>query len=856
MANDAQFPVETEREEDDDEWGDYPFRGIVACCDHDVLLRGKNSTEPIELYQQHTGNMRFQKIIHHYAQEYKSKNKIERPMVAAQILSTWRGQTPPGRFLKLDSETNLWHDIGAKRAREKISCMLKEGSDDTCNNKQGQSLTCNDSSREKHSIEDGALSLSNLLIEGRTLPKASIGEDRRRLSAKLDCSRRTHRLYGREKEEQSLVEMFTRQMDVSSRKDQRDFCIISGPSGSGKTALAHSLRLHVHNLGGLFIQGKFERVGSHESFEVFSSAMADFSRLVPQDDSPESIATMQRYRSAFLDTFSDQELRMLVAAVPGLQILIEADSVSVEREKGSHTAKLLTNMFQRFIQAIATQEMPLVVLFEELNWANEASLDLLAALLSDVENEYIFFLATTSTGDTDISVDSSGDSVVQAASGGLDRLTTALLAKQVLISAIRLDPIDESALLEMLSDVLLVDPSDRVADLCRLVHSMTAGNMLFVKELLRKLQDDDLVWFDEGSNSWMFDAHMIQNTITVRNVHDLLKQRFQEITPDAQETLKAASCLGSLINEALLERVFSSSVSSHLEEAATRGLLTFDRFNESFRFSHDAVLRAAYGLVPESERPRFHDKLGRKLWKSFEEKELDEHIFVVLDQLMAQETCRDGEEETVSSYCLRAAEKAFQMSMFSKASTYLEYGIKQLGDHGWRHTYPLTLKLHNAAAEVACCTGQYVRVDDLVKAVLAHTRSFADSLHARATYIHSLGSAGRPLNAIDAALSTLEKLNEFLPPYPSTFQTMRLLWRTKRQLRQMSDGKLSRLPVMTDKHKLASMQILSSILLHSLYARPSLLPIIACRMVTLTLEYGVCAPSSVGFAYYGMVLCR
>lgn len=34
---------------------------------------------------------------------------------------------PPGRFLKQDASTNLWHDIGKKEALTKIRQALREG---------------------------------------------------------------------------------------------------------------------------------------------------------------------------------------------------------------------------------------------------------------------------------------------------------------------------------------------------------------------------------------------------------------------------------------------------------------------------------------------------------------------------------------------------------------------------------------------------------------------------------------------------------------------------------------------------------------------------------------------------------
>jgi hypothetical protein len=51
--------------------------------------------------------------------DYVNSKRLDKPMVALEIIRDWRAQKPPGRFLKLDEKTGLWHDVGDKKAREK-----------------------------------------------------------------------------------------------------------------------------------------------------------------------------------------------------------------------------------------------------------------------------------------------------------------------------------------------------------------------------------------------------------------------------------------------------------------------------------------------------------------------------------------------------------------------------------------------------------------------------------------------------------------------------------------------------------------------------------------------------------------
>ena len=58
--------------------------------------------------------------------DYVNSKRLDKPLVALDIIRQWREQEPPGRFLKLDEDTGLWTDVGDKKAREKTSQALRE----------------------------------------------------------------------------------------------------------------------------------------------------------------------------------------------------------------------------------------------------------------------------------------------------------------------------------------------------------------------------------------------------------------------------------------------------------------------------------------------------------------------------------------------------------------------------------------------------------------------------------------------------------------------------------------------------------------------------------------------------------
>eukprot|EP00567_Pseudictyota_dubia_P011423 CAMPEP_0197443630 /NCGR_PEP_ID=MMETSP1175-20131217/9324_1 /TAXON_ID=1003142 /ORGANISM="Triceratium dubium, Strain CCMP147" /LENGTH=910 /DNA_ID=CAMNT_0042974293 /DNA_START=162 /DNA_END=2894 /DNA_ORIENTATION=+ len=98
----------------------WPLRNIKEPHDHDVLYGRGGGTN------HHIGNKRYRKMVEDRKVDYVNSKRIDKPLVALNIIRKWRDQDPPGRFLKLDEKSGLWHDVGDKKAREKTSQALRE----------------------------------------------------------------------------------------------------------------------------------------------------------------------------------------------------------------------------------------------------------------------------------------------------------------------------------------------------------------------------------------------------------------------------------------------------------------------------------------------------------------------------------------------------------------------------------------------------------------------------------------------------------------------------------------------------------------------------------------------------------
>ena len=76
--------------------------------------------------------MRFRDIVNSLKPSYlnPTTKKIEKAVIAAEVVSRIRNLVPPGRFLKEDEKTATWVDIGDEKARKKAGQALREDAPD------------------------------------------------------------------------------------------------------------------------------------------------------------------------------------------------------------------------------------------------------------------------------------------------------------------------------------------------------------------------------------------------------------------------------------------------------------------------------------------------------------------------------------------------------------------------------------------------------------------------------------------------------------------------------------------------------------------------------------------------------
>jgi hypothetical protein len=100
--------------------------GVIENPNENDVLSGRGGR-----INSHPGNVKFRELVNKHKHQYLSREtkKLEKVKVADLIVQTIRKMDPPGRFLKEDSNSKGWVEIGDEKARKKAGQAMREKAD-------------------------------------------------------------------------------------------------------------------------------------------------------------------------------------------------------------------------------------------------------------------------------------------------------------------------------------------------------------------------------------------------------------------------------------------------------------------------------------------------------------------------------------------------------------------------------------------------------------------------------------------------------------------------------------------------------------------------------------------------------
>ncbi|MCZ8521545.1 MULTISPECIES: AAA family ATPase [Paenibacillus] len=650
-------------------------------------------------------------------------------------------------------------------------------------------------------------------------------------------------IYGRERELRLLREAYARCLT-----GQAESVFVSGLSGIGKSYLIHEFQKGIVQGTALFVQGKFDQYKRESPYyairQVGRGLLQHLHQLSPRD-------------------FEICRQRILQAVGPNGQILTEMNP-DIEAVIGTqpplpklppaemHNRFVLT--IGQYVSVFTSQEHPLVLFLDDLQWADPASLQLIAELLLGLPSLHLLFIG--SYRDREVI----GTHPLHSLLDKLGRSRSAPLE-------IRLEPLSESHIARLLEDTLRPAKQDP-RELAGLMMSKTKGNPFFTKQYFRSLYDHQLLRFDQGAYSWEWDTERIKELHITDNVVDFMMGKIRRLSESMQHLLMHAACIGQQFTPevlALVTGLDEESITALLVRAVDDSLFlqvgggrreAAGSAGSSYKFMHDRVYQAVYSLLSEEDKQRIHLHTGRTLQALYAEEEHDMPLFEVTDQLnLGAEGIHDpGEKAALAQKNLAAARKAKGNSAYDTAYRYAVQGLRLLDPGDWASRFELMYSLQLERAELEYLCGRFDEAKASFDIVLRHSRTKLEKADVYTLLIILHTHIGDHAEAVRLGLQGLRLLGMTLSPKIGKGRILLEMFKSQLHLGLRSREDLLDHYQMTEPEHKAVMRFLVNLIPSAYFLNADLYVYLMLRMFNYSLTHGHSDGSAYAYSTYGVIV--
>ncbi len=420
--------------------------------------------------------------------------------------------------------------------------------------------------------------------------------------------------------------------------------LIAGAAGVGKTRIAAEFGVEASQRGILtFVGSCFDRndpVPFLPFVEILEAALAqapspDAFRNVLGDDAAEIARLLPQLRRLFHDIPPPMEL----SPEQSQRILFSA------------VAKLL---------ARTGANQPVLLLLDDLHWADERTLSLVNHLAQLVSKMPVLIVGTYRDFELQ---------PTRPLAQAIDELIRSHLVEQISLSGL-----PRTAVAEMLRVLSGREPPEEVVSL---IYSETEGNPFFIEELFQHLVEQGRLLDPCGE----FRCNLKLGDLDVpQSLRVVIGRRLARLTDGTQKILGTAAVIGRSFTFELLEGSTHADADSLLdcvEEAERAGLVASAlQYPEAqFRFSHELIRQAVIGGLSGARRQRLHLDVAdtmERLYASALENRADD---------LAYHLCQAGtaaEAERTVRYLALAAKRASEQGALTKAEGQYQQALNTL----------------------------------------------------------------------------------------------------------------------------------------------------------------------------------
>jgi len=522
---------------------------------------------------------------------------------------------------------------------------------------------------------------------------------------------------------------------------------IIGEAGIGKSRLAIELKKYIKDMEIMCLEGRGSSVRESTAYWIFIDMLKSYFGFTEDDTSSEmagkiinrmqllSLQTWEEtvpYIGNLLSVKFGNEWDEVVRYLSPEQVRFQTDQIRYK------TSWILRDLFV----SLAKQK-PLLLIFDDLHWADNPSLDLLSLMMDDIHSVPIMLLCIYRPPEREYRKWHVG---IEASGKCRDRYKEIVLHELIPQESIMLvESLESSLRIGSLPEKLRTD-----------ILEKAGGNPLFIEEIVHSLIDNEVIYWEDNKWNVKDSIDHIELPSTIQNV---IITRIDILDDEIRSVIQYASVIGTVFQYKLLQYCAQEQkLDEYLWQLEEKDLIYRDRAipETEFRFKHVWIQETLYNRIFSSQRQDLHFMVGEGIEKIYHDR--IEEFYGELSRHYSQ--C--GHLPKAIDYSVKAGNKAKVVHAYTEAIYYFKSAIGLMESQS-QNDEQLQLEIsarealgdiffttgthHEAEVQLECALNMASKIQDIYRAAEI-TSKLADLVHWQGDFVGAIKIAESGLKTL------------------------------------------------------------------------------------------------------------
>ena len=308
---------------------------------------------------------------------------------------------------------------------------------------------------------------------------------------------------------------------------------------------------------------------------------------------------------------------------------------------------MLFESIQQFLISLS-KKIKFALLFDDLHWASESTIELLYYLIKTIQGIPIFGTYR----------------IEEIAHTPLEE-TIRILGRERLYKLLMLDPLEKIYAKEMIEVILQGVASN---ELVEYVYRESGGNPFFIEEILKELHKTQTL--HKTGDAWFISK---RPSIPIpKSIEDTVLYKLQLLNDEKRRVVEIAACIGRDFDFSLLLQISGyneGELYDILDELVALGFLKQITPNLRYYFTEDVFRQVVYTTIPRGKRMKLHLDIANVIENHFRDipywhEQLAFHYFM------------GGEKKKLLDFAIQAGMKAKDVYAHDEALKFFSWALQ------------------------------------------------------------------------------------------------------------------------------------------------------------------------------------